>query len=97
MAVCSTTITPNQIIWPEDKKAEAEQEKPIAQKQFNATWTPDKGLKIAKPIPAVFAKAQKDWNGFKSFLKEVEAYGRTLTGSQLKVYMAKERKLRGGK
>ena len=73
-------ITPDQIDWGEDKKSETA--------QVNKGDNKDK-------TPAVFAKAQKDWNEFKVFLKEVEAYGRTLTGSQLKSYMAKERKLRG--
>lgn len=73
-------ITPDQIIWPKDEKAEPTQ---VTMRDNN-----DK-------TPAVFIKAQKDWNGFKAFLKEVEAYGRTLTDSQLKAYMAKERKLRG--
>lgn len=81
-----TIITPDQIDWGEDKQAElAPETLPClpAPKQDNA--------------PLVFSRAQKDWNAFKSFVKEIEAHGRTLTGSQLKAYMAKERKLRGGK
>lgn len=77
-----TIITPYQIDWGEDNKSETA--------QVNKGDNKDK-------TPAVFAKAQNDWNAFKSFVKEIEAHGRGLTGSQLKAYMAKERKLRGGK
>lgn len=42
--------------------------------------------------PAVIAKAVKDWNAFKAFVKEIEAHGRGLTSSQLKTFMAKTRK-----
>ena len=75
-----TIITPDQIDWGEDNKSETA--------QVNKGDNKDK-------TPAVFAKAQNDWNAFKSFVKEIEAHGRGLTGSQLKAYMAKERKLRG--
>jgi hypothetical protein len=61
-------------------------------------WGEDKQTEAGQDnSPAVIAKAVKDWNAFKAFVKEIEAHGRTLTGSQLKAYMAKARKLRGGK
>ena len=92
-----TIITPDQIDWGEDKQAEV-----VQVVQIDKNVPIGQALKALLPpqpkqdkTPAVFVKAQKDWNGFKAFLKEVEAYGRTLTGSQLKAYMAKERKLRG--
>lgn len=90
-----TIITPDQIDWGEEENKGI---CPIVNSILLREYMPlpYSGPKQSK-TPAVFLKAQKDWNGFKAFLKEVEAYGRTLTGSQLKAYMAKERKLRGGK
>lgn len=64
-------------------------------------WPKDNKVQTAQvtiKTPAVFIKAQKDWSGFKAFLKEVEAYGRGLTSSQLKTFMANVRKnMKGGK
>ena len=90
-----TIITPDQIDWgEEEKKGIYHTERSIVLREYMPL--PYSGPKQSK-TPAVFIKAQKDWNGFKAFLKEVEAYGRTLTSAQLKDYMAKDRKLRGGK
>ena len=95
MAVYSNTITPDQIDWgEEEKKGIYHTERSIVLREYMPL--PYSGPKQSK-TPAVFIKAQKDWSGFKAFLKEVEAHGRTLTSAQLKAYMAKERKLRGGK
>ena len=88
-----TIITPDQIDWgEEEKKGIYHTERSIVLREYMPL--PYSGPKQSK-TPAVFIKAQKDWSGFKAFLKEVEAYGRTLTSAQLKAYMAKERKLRG--
>lgn len=72
-----TIITPDQIDWCEDKQ--------------DMIYPVICGSELNKN-PLVFAKAQKDWNAFKSFVKEIEAHGRGLTSSQLKAFMAKVRK-----
>jgi hypothetical protein len=79
-----TIITPDQIDWGENdplQKAKME----LAKWGKTPTAEQDK-------TPAVFVKAQNDWNGFKAFLKEVEAHGRGLTSSQLKTFIAKVKK-----
>ena len=87
-----TTITPDQIDWGEDKQAEA------GQVTINGGIMPPTDWKITTATlkqdntPAVFTKAQKDWNAFKAFVKEIEMHGRGLTSSQLKTFMAKTRK-----
>lgn len=56
-------------------------------------WGEDKQTEAGQDnSPAVIAKAVKDWNAFKSFVKEIETHGRGLTSSQLKRFMAKVRK-----
>ena len=91
-----TIITPDQIDWgEEEKKGIYHTERSIVLREYMPL--PYSGPKQSK-TPAVFIKAQKDWNGFKAFLKEVEAYGRGLTSSQLKTFMANVRKnMKGGK
>ena len=91
-----TIITPDQIDWgEEEKKGIYHTERSIVLREYMPL--PYSGPKQSK-TPAVFIKAQKDWNGFKTFLKEIEAYGRGLTSSQLKTFMAKVRKdMKGGK
>lgn len=94
-----TIITPDQIDWGEEMKKYTDylmDAVKLAQQNMDKKIAELSKHKQDK-TPAVFIKAQKDWNGFKAFLKEVEAHGRTLTGSQLKAYMAKERKLRESK
>ena len=96
-----TIITPDQIDWGEDKKAD------VGQVTINGGITPPTDWKITTTLisppkqdntPAVIAKAVKDWNAFKSFVKEIEAHGRGLTSSQLKAFMANVRKnMKGGK
>ena len=81
-----TIIIPDQIDWGEGKE----------EGKKDMIYPIICGSELNK-TPTIFANAQKDWNAFKSFAKEIEAYGRTLTSAQLKAYMAKERKLRGGK
>lgn len=78
-----TIITPDQIDWCEDKQ--------------DMIYPVICGSELNKN-PLVFAKAQKDWNAFKSFVKEIEAHGRGLNSSQLKAFMANVRKdMKGGK
>ena len=88
-------ITPDQIDWGEDKQAEAGKVG-IYLTPSSAKFTPETILSLPAPkqdnTPAVFTKAQKDWNAFKAFVKEIETHGRGLTSSQLKTFMAKTRK-----
>ena len=87
-----TIITPDQIDWGEEKKAE------VAQVTINGGIMPPTDWKITTATPkqdnppAVITKAVKDWNAFKSFIKEIEMHGRGLTSSQLKTFMAKTRR-----
>lgn len=88
-------ITPDQIDWGEDKQAEAGKVG-IYLTPSSAKFTPETILSLPAPkqdnTPAVFTKAQKDWNAFKAFVKEIEMHGRGLTSNQLKTFMAKVRK-----
>lgn len=93
-----TIITPDQIDWGKEKKAEVAQvaincgKEPTINWEITTTFPPTAQQNKQDKTPAVFIKAQKDWNGFKAFLKEVESHGRGLTSSQLKTFMANIRK-----
>jgi hypothetical protein len=85
-----TIITPDQIDWGE--------EDPLQKAKMElAKWGETPAPKQDK-TPAIFIKAAKEWNAFKAFVKEIEAHGRGLTSSQLKMFMANVRKdMKGGK